>query len=215
MKKIKINLVLILMMLMTLSIGVSAEVNVEEYGIKYTSDLQNVIITEYRGDAETLKIDSVFTSNTGNTAPIIAIDNNAFYHNLSLKDVTIENGIQTIRNSAFEGCENLEKVTIPASVVWISADAFNGDTNLIIYGESKSFAETFASEQGIRFEIIGGAKKFEIEINRENFIDSLDIMGMGMAGMFIVAIAMALIITVMNIVFDPAKKQKKEESEAE
>jgi hypothetical protein len=216
MKKIKkiITVFTLVMMLVAMSIGVSAA-TYEDYGFKYTSDMKNVIITEYKGSAETLQIDSEFAISTVDVKPIIAIDNNAFYHNVTLKEVTIEDGIQTIRNSAFEGCENLEKVTIPASVVWISADAFNGDTNLIIYGESKSFAETFASEQGIRFEVIGGAKKFEIEINKENFMDSLDIMGMGMAGMFIVAIAMALIITVMNIVFDPAKKQKKEEVEVE
>ncbi|MDR0917870.1 MAG: leucine-rich repeat domain-containing protein [Oscillospiraceae bacterium] len=207
----KLFFVIVAMFICTVNIASDEIVSTENYNVHFPNH-QSVIITEYLGDDEYVVVDNVYTGSDF-TLPIVAIDNNAFYHNNNLKEVAIKDGIETIRNSAFEGCENLEKITIPNSVTWISADAFIGDTNLIIYGESKSYAEKFASEQGIRFKTIGSGATFEVKINKDNFNKSLDIMGMGMAGMFIVSIIMAVLITVMNIVFDPKKKERLENPE--
>ncbi|GHU54445.1 hypothetical protein FACS1894132_09090 [Clostridia bacterium] len=217
-KKMKIfKIMLIFSLLIFSAISVSADVSEsakavtsEDYSVSWTKNNESVIITDYVGDTTHLIIGSTYTDTDGTKYPIVAIDNNAFYHNTKLESVSIFVGIETIRNSAFEGCENLKWIYIPDSVTWISADAFNGDTNLIILGSSKSYAEKYASEHGLRFEVNGNSEKFEVKANKENFSKSLEIMGMGMGGMFIVSISMAILITIMNIVFDPKKKETTE-----
>ena len=76
----------------------------------------------------------------------------AFYGCKKLSKVVIENGVNAIICQAFMGCSSLKSVTIPKSVKKIDKEAFkNCHKDLVIHGKSLSFAETFATEQGIAF----------------------------------------------------------------
>lgn len=81
----------------------------------------------------------------------MSIGNHAFSECTSLISVTIPYSVKNIGEFAFYGCSNLEKVTIPKSVSEIGYDAFYNCPKLTIYGESGSYAEQYAKENGIPF----------------------------------------------------------------
>lgn len=68
-----------------------------------------------------------------------------------LTSVNIPASVTKILNHAFHGCLALEDLYVPASVVEIVPDAFEECENLTLYGESGSYVERFAAEQGIPF----------------------------------------------------------------
>lgn len=84
---------------------------------------------------------------------VTGIGQEAFYNCSALTIVTLEDGVQTIGSMAFYGCTELSRVDIPDSVNSISYDAFYNCTTskLTIYGNSRSYAETFAHENSINF----------------------------------------------------------------
>ena len=74
----------------------------------------------------------------------------AFQGCTSLKTITIPNGVPSIGESVFENCTGLTDIYIPNSVTSIDTNyAFKGCTNLTIYCEQRSYAETFAKENNI------------------------------------------------------------------
>lgn len=78
----------------------------------------------------------------------------AFQNCEALREVQLNEGLKTIGDFAFSGCTNLESLYIPSSVDNISFMAFIGTDNLTIYGESGSYAETFASDNNIPFAVV-------------------------------------------------------------
>ena len=85
------------------------------------------------------------------------LDDLSFFCCPSLRTVILGDGVEEMGEMAFGSCPNLEKVRIPASLTSISEyDAegmFYGSKEfLTIYGEAGSYIETFAAEQGIRFQ---------------------------------------------------------------
>ena len=69
-----------------------------------------------------------------------------------VKIPALSSGSQTIQDSAFAGCTHLRQIFIPASVTSIGAHAFdNCAEGLIIFGETGSAAENYASANEILF----------------------------------------------------------------
>lgn len=79
------------------------------------------------------------------------IGNNAFGDCSGLTEVVIPEGVKIIGENAFDGCSSLEKITIPKSVTKIGDYAFWYCPKVTIYGESGSYAEQYAKENGIPF----------------------------------------------------------------
>ena len=106
---------------------------------------------------------------------MIKIENCAFVRCNSLTSIKLTDGITSIGDSAFEGCKNLTGITIPDSVTNIGAYAFFDCSNLksavipdsvtsigdgafmeegnilTMYGQTGSFAETYALKNNIPF----------------------------------------------------------------
>ena len=85
---------------------------------------------------------------------ITEICDSAFSECENLTSVTIEPGVTTIGNEAFNYCYSLEEVKIPESVTEIGCDAFSGCDDLVIYGKAGSYAEMYANENEISFEVV-------------------------------------------------------------
>lgn len=93
---------------------------------------------------------------------VTVIENKTFFYCLSLKEIVIHEDIEEIKDEAFYNCQQLRKVTIPASVKAIGErafgyyeeikpDSFFGSFGLIISGYAGTAAETYAKNNGIRF----------------------------------------------------------------
>ena len=78
------------------------------------------------------------------------IGGSAFADCSDLTEVIISEGVKIIED-AFDGCSSLEKITIPKSVKEIGDYAFWYCPKVTIYGESGSYAEQYAKENGIPF----------------------------------------------------------------
>ena len=85
------------------------------------------------------------------------IGNNVFANCTSLKTVFLPEGLTKLSGAAFNGCTSLEFVTIPESVTDFG-ESFNFDgcdlTKLTIRGVAGSPAQTYAENNGIKFEAI-------------------------------------------------------------
>lgn len=82
------------------------------------------------------------------------IDDSAFYNCENLSAITIPDKTTEIKYCAFANCKRLKSITIPDSVTKISSSAFYGCCNLTIYGNENSYAQTYAKENNIPFEVI-------------------------------------------------------------
>ena len=82
---------------------------------------------------------------------VTSIGGSAFECCTNLTSVTIPNSVTSIGAGAFCCCKRLTSVTIPDSVTSIGDRAFEGCNNLTIYGKKSSYAQTYASKNGIKF----------------------------------------------------------------
>jgi len=122
-----------------------------DYAFYECSSLMSVEIP----DSVTSIGDRAFSSSglTSVTIPgsVISIGDEAFMHCHGLTSVTIPNSVTSIGSGEFRSCWNLTKITIPNSVTSIADDAFSGCEDLIIYGMTGSYAETYANKNDIPF----------------------------------------------------------------
>ena len=79
------------------------------------------------------------------------IGDSAFQGCTSLESIEIPDSVTSIGDSAFNNCQSLKEITIPSKVESIGSDAFAGCDKLEIHGYSKSYANTYAIENGIPF----------------------------------------------------------------
>ena len=75
----------------------------------------------------------------------------------NLEAIEIPNGVKYIGPNSFANCRKLSEITIPSTVTSIYNNAFSGcDSLQTIKGYTGSYAETFANNNGINFDPIGG-----------------------------------------------------------
>ena len=72
----------------------------------------------------------------------------------NLHTVVLSDHITTIERYAFRGCAGLTNVTISATVTTINPTAFNGCEDLVIYCYAGSYAQQYAEEKGIEYELL-------------------------------------------------------------
>lgn len=79
----------------------------------------------------------------------------AFSRCTNLLSVDIPQGIKSISDCSFDSCTNLKDITIPNSVNYIGIDSFCKCKNLTIKCGSGSYAEKYAKDNKIKYEVIG------------------------------------------------------------
>ena len=82
-----------------------------------------------------------------------SIRDDAFY-STDLESIIIPESVESIGESAFGRCDKLESITIPKSVKSIGEDAFDDCDNLTISCYAGSYAEQYAQEHEIPYELI-------------------------------------------------------------
>ena len=105
--------------------------------------------------------------------PVTSVGRSAFSGCNSLAAVTIPDSVTRIGLDAFYKCSSLTSITIPDSVTSIEKSAFSGCNNLTIYGYARSYAQKYAAENNIRFALIGGLLRGDVD--GSGGIDSTDI----------------------------------------
>lgn len=125
---------------------------IEEYAFYYCSGLENVTLPDDIISLEKF----VFANCTGLTKitlpkNLMYIGDYAFDSCNNITEVEVPDGTLGIGSFVFEGCTKLEKLVIPASVMSIGGFSAWDLPALKIYGESGSYAETFAKEYEITF----------------------------------------------------------------
>lgn len=74
-----------------------------------------------------------------------------YANRLHITEINVGSNITHLAERAFYGCVFLKKITIPDSVTSIGAYAFKNCDEITIYGESKSFAQSYATQNNIPF----------------------------------------------------------------
>ena len=71
-----------------------------------------------------------------------------------LNSVTISGNVRTISDRAFSGCSSLQEIVIPEGVTSIGDNAFYTRGTLVIHCNEGSYAEAYAEENKIKYELI-------------------------------------------------------------
>ena len=71
-----------------------------------------------------------------------------------LTGVTISSNVRTIGERAFFGCSSLQEIVVPEGVTSIGDDAFYNRGTLVIHCYEGSYAEDYAEENKIEYELI-------------------------------------------------------------
>lgn len=88
------------------------------------------------------------------------IKTGTFQNCLNLNNITLPKNLESIGYGAFENCIRLQEITIPPSVTNIDRGVFDGCDNFqLIKGYTGSYAETFAKNNGFKFDSNGIVKE--------------------------------------------------------
>lgn len=71
----------------------------------------------------------------------------------SLRTADIEEGVEVIKDQAFELCHSLERINVPASANELGKRVIEQKTDIIFSAPAGSFAESYAKDNGYRFEV--------------------------------------------------------------
>ena len=100
-----------------LSVSAAEEVKVD--GFVFSVEGKKAILKEYTGSQTDVKIPSKVDN-----ATVVAIGNEAFWANKTMKSITIPTTVKSIGTAAFNECSSLTKVNIPYSVTEIGNAVF-------------------------------------------------------------------------------------------
>lgn len=112
-----------------------------------------------------------------NCNAIIVTESNVL--SVGCKNTTIPNSVTKIGNGAFYNCKGLESIKIPSSVTNIGSMAVGwflseetgqpaSNPNFIVYGMSGSAAETYAKENGLKFQAASDDDLYWAAVTLEN-----------------------------------------------
>ena len=73
---------------------------------------------------------------------------------ISLESIVIPESVESIKSYAFEECSSLKSITIPDSVTEMGDFAFSGCGSVVFHCKNDSYAQHYAEEHGIPYEII-------------------------------------------------------------
>lgn len=128
---------------------------ISHYAFQHNSDLTAVkmadTITEL--DADTFALDSELRCVILGSS-IEELPKDAFLNCDKLEQVRLNDGLKVIGEMCFYGCNSLSSIYIPESVEAIEGAAFSdvgGD--FVIEGKAGSYAETYAAENDIPFQV--------------------------------------------------------------
>ena len=75
----------------------------------------------------------------------------SFYNTPKLKSIVLPETVTAISTYAFGDCFALESVVVPAGVTSIHKTAFSNSSKVVLEVEAGSYAETFASSNGVAY----------------------------------------------------------------
>ena len=128
------------------------------------SNLNSLGIAVFQGCTSMKSIDIL--------AKLDTVPDQAFFGCASLESIELPDTVQSIGSLSFGGCDALKYVTIPRGTTYIAFDAFKNSSNVTIRGYKDSFAEEFALEFGINFEVI---PEYEIgDVDLSGIVDIRD-----------------------------------------
>lgn len=93
------------------------------------------------------------------------IADQVFYNCSSLETIEIPSTVESIGSFAFSDCTSLKSITIPKATTSIAKNAFRNCSNLTLYVFKDSYAQQFAEENGIKFEIIPEYEIGDVDMN--------------------------------------------------
>lgn len=93
------------------------------------------------------------------------IKDQVFYNCSSLETIEIPSTVESIGSFAFSDCTSLKSITIPKATTSIASNAFRNCPNLTLYVYKDSYAQQYAEENNINFEIIPEYKIGDVDMN--------------------------------------------------
>lgn len=89
---------------------------------------------------------------------LTSIGTQIFYGCSALEEIELPKTVVSIGEYAFGGCTSLERIFIPKATTAIASNAFYNTPNVTICGYVGSYAQQFAAENNIPFEIVSDFK---------------------------------------------------------
>lgn len=125
---------------------------------KYTGRKREVVIpdgvtslnsTFYVRVGQKSKVDSVVVPSS------VKMIFRAFYNCNTLSKVALSEGLESVEEFSFAYCRSLKELILPRSIKYIAKDAFSGvEETMLIKVYSNSYAEAFAKNANLRYELI-------------------------------------------------------------
>lgn len=153
------------------SVTMTDSVQVMEKGVFSDCDnLRSVVLSDYITEIghQTFSLCKKLES-VNIPASLKTIGNDAFQYCESLRSVTLPEGVERIGSLAFRGCGALEAVVLPASVKEISGGygndaAFNSCGNVTLYVKAGSYAQQYAINGNLRYELLAEGKRVTLDV---------------------------------------------------
>jgi hypothetical protein len=102
-------------------------------------------------------------------------DETNFIANQDINNVIIGYGTKFISNHAFNGGQSLRNIYIPDTVIAIEEGTFDEHSDdLVIWGNAGSYAESYAYEHGIKFEVFDPDADYDDHADNQNQQDPIN-----------------------------------------